>query len=139
MRVELFGDEIESLRAFSPFTQRTLHELDEATVYPAAERLAGDLEPMLVDDEAGEAPPVPADLVAPLPPPHLVWQADEVEDVVREELGAGIELGDALRVTQLPAGQRHSFEAQRPAVAARGLAEAERDLLAFVRGVTASS
>ena len=67
---------------------------------PAAERLAGDLEPMLVDDEAGEAPPVPADLVAPLPPPHLVWQADEVEDVVREELGAGIELGDALRVTQ---------------------------------------
>ncbi|MGH3027847.1 MAG: CarD family transcriptional regulator, partial [Gaiellaceae bacterium] len=134
VRVELFGDEIESLRAFSPFTQRTLHELDEATVYPAAERLAGDLEPMLVDEEAGEAPPIPADLVAPLPPPHLVWQADEVEEVVREELGATLELGDALRVTQLPAGQRHSFEAQRPAVAARGLSEAERDLLAFVRG-----
>ena len=35
---------------------------------------------------------------------------------------------------QLPAGQRYAFEAQRPAVAARGLAEAERDLLAFVRG-----
>ena len=37
-RLELFGDQIESLRAFSPFTQRTLHALEEATVYPAAER-----------------------------------------------------------------------------------------------------
>jgi transcription-repair coupling factor (superfamily II helicase) len=134
VRVELFGDEIESLRAFSPFTQRTLHELEEATVYPAAERVAGQLEPTLVDDEAGETPPVPGDLVAPLPAPHVVWQAGEGEEVAREELGATLELGDALRVSQLPAGQRHSFEAQRPAVAARGLSEAERDLLAFVRG-----
>jgi len=134
VRVELFGDEIESLRAFSPFTQRTLHELDEATVYPAAERIAGDEEPTLVDDEAGETAPVPGDLVAPLPTPHVVWDAGEVEEVVREELGATLALGDALLVSQLPAGQRHSFEAQRPAVAARGLSEAERDLLAFVRG-----
>ena len=37
-------------------------------------------------------------------------------------------------LSQLPAGQRYAFEAQRPAVAARGLAEAERDLLAYVRG-----
>src|SRR4051812_18621860 len=37
-RVEFFGDEIESIRAFSPFTQRALHPVDEATVYPAAER-----------------------------------------------------------------------------------------------------
>ena len=36
--------------------------------------------------------------------------------------------------TALPSGQPHAFEAQRPAVAARGLAEAERDLLGFVRG-----
>src|SRR5207342_926474 len=38
VRIELFGDEIESLRAFSPFTQRTLHELESAVVYAAAER-----------------------------------------------------------------------------------------------------
>ncbi|HWM12981.1 MAG TPA: hypothetical protein VNO56_00705, partial [Gaiellaceae bacterium] len=31
VRIELFGDEIESLRAFSPFTQRTLHALESAT------------------------------------------------------------------------------------------------------------
>src|ERR671934_2330558 len=38
LRVELFGDEIESIRAFSPFTQRTLHPVENAVVYPAAER-----------------------------------------------------------------------------------------------------
>src|SRR5207342_530569 len=37
-RVELFGDEIEAIRAFSPFTQRALREVAEATIYPAAER-----------------------------------------------------------------------------------------------------
>ncbi len=37
-RVEFFGDEIESIRAFSPFTQRALHPVVEATLYPAAER-----------------------------------------------------------------------------------------------------
>src|SRR5919201_892327 len=36
--IELFGDEIESNRAFSPFTQRTLHSVEQATIYPAAER-----------------------------------------------------------------------------------------------------
>ena len=132
VRLELFGEEIESLRAFSPFTQRTLHALDEATVYPAAERRADLGEPFLAND--GEAPPVPDDLVVPLPAPDVVWQAEEAEQAVREELGMELELGDALRISQLPAGQRHAFEAQRPAVAARGLAEAERDLLAYVRG-----
>jgi transcription-repair coupling factor (superfamily II helicase) len=33
-RVEFFGDEIESVRRFSPFTQRALHPVDEATLYP---------------------------------------------------------------------------------------------------------
>ena len=131
VRLELFGDEIESLRAFSPFTQRTLHALESATVYPAAERRLDLVEPMLAEE--GEPAPLPDDLVAPLPKPDLVWQADEVEEVVREELGTSVDLRGALRLTQLPAGQRHSFEAQRPAVAARGLAEAERDLLAYVK------
>ena len=31
LRVELFGDEIEQVRAFSPFTQRALHTITEAT------------------------------------------------------------------------------------------------------------
>jgi transcription-repair coupling factor (superfamily II helicase) len=131
VRVELFGDEIESLRAFSPFTQRTLHGLSEATVFPAAERRADLVEPTLPED--GEVPAVPEDLVAPLPAPDLVWQAEEVAEAVSEELGAELDLGAAIRLSQLPSGQPHAFEAQRPAVAARGLAEAERDLLGYVR------
>ena len=132
VRAEFFGDELESLRAFSPFTQRTLHALREAVVYPAAERRAEAAEPWL--GEEGEAPPVPDDLVAPLPAADLVWQEEDVRRAVREELASEVDLGGAASLSQLPAGQRFSFEAQRPAVAARGIAEAERDLEAYVHG-----
>src|SRR5919204_4743708 len=47
LRIEFFGDEIESIRAFSPFTQRALRPLSEATIYPAAERRADLVEPTL--------------------------------------------------------------------------------------------
>jgi transcription-repair coupling factor (superfamily II helicase) len=131
VRIELFGDEVESIRAFSPFTQRTLHALEEAVVHPAAERRADAAEPWLADE--GDAV-VPHDLVAPLPPADVVWQVEEARDAVRDELGADIGLGRAIELSQLPAGQRYAFEAQPPAVAARGLAEAERDLEAYVHG-----
>src|SRR5206468_11851855 len=49
IRVELFGDEVEALRAFSPFTQRTLHDVEHAAVYPAAERRADLVEPTVSD------------------------------------------------------------------------------------------
>ena len=61
LRIELFGDEIEAIRAFSPFTQRALRPVDEATVYPAAERRLDLVEPTLLDE--GEQPRVPDDLV----------------------------------------------------------------------------
>jgi transcription-repair coupling factor (superfamily II helicase) len=130
VRLELFGDEIESIRAFSAFTQRTLHPLDGAIVYPAAERRLDLVEPWVEE----EPRPLPDDLVTPLPNAHLVWDASEVARAVEEELGVAPDLGGAVELSQLPAGQAYAFEAQRPAVAARGLAEAERDLLAFVRG-----
>src|SRR5262249_44530501 len=37
LRIELFGDEVEAVRAFSPFTQRALHEVEGAVVYPRAQ------------------------------------------------------------------------------------------------------
>src|SRR5919109_321651 len=59
LRIELFGDEIEQMRAFSPFTQRALHPVDRAVVYAAAERR--------LDVAEGQAPgPVPEDLVPPV-------------------------------------------------------------------------
>ena len=45
LRIEFFGDEVEAVRAFSPFTQRALHAVEEAAVYPAAERRLDLVEP----------------------------------------------------------------------------------------------
>ena len=129
VRIEFFGDEIESIRAFSPFTQRALRPLHEAVVYPAAERRLDLVEPTLADE-----PPVPDDLVPPLPAPELVWLPADVREIWREELGGEPALDGAVELDELPAGQPYAFEAQRPAVAARGVAEAERDLAAFIRG-----
>src|SRR5207244_1574135 len=129
LRVEFFGDEIESARAFSPFTQRTLHPVEDATIYPAAERRADLSEPTLSDK-----PHVPNDLVAPLDrPPDLVWEPDEVRRVWEEEGYEPQSLKGAAELDPLPAGQPFAFEAQRPALAARGLAEAENELAGFVR------
>jgi transcription-repair coupling factor (superfamily II helicase) len=124
LRVEFWGDEIEQMRAFSPFTQRALHPVDEAIVYPAAERRLD-----LVDPEEEEP-----ELVRVLPAgPDLVWEADEVRAVWDEEGLDPVPLDRAAKLDQLPASQPFAFEAQRPALVARGLAEAENELNAFVR------
>ena len=136
LRVEFFGDEIEAIRAFSPFTQRALHDVESAIVYPAAERRADLVEPSLPDGSEGlSLEQVPSDLVPPLErPPDLVWQPDEVREVWAEEFGNELLLEGAAELDPLPRGQRFAFEAQRPAVAARGLVEAESELASFVRG-----
>jgi transcription-repair coupling factor (superfamily II helicase) len=129
LRLEFFGDEIESVRAFSPFTQRTLHPVEDATIYPAAERRVDLSEPTLSDELA-----VPNDLVAPLDrPPDLVWEPDEVRRVWEEEGYEPQSLKGSSEFDPLPAGQPFALEAQRPALAARGLAEAENELAGFVR------
>jgi transcription-repair coupling factor (superfamily II helicase) len=133
LRIEFFGDEIESVRAFSPFTQRALHPVERAVVYPAAERRLLLLEPTLRDDEQAP-PPVPGDLVPALTrAPDFVWEPDEVRKVCLEELGIESDVEGATMLDPLPANQPFSFEAQRPALAARGLAEAENELGALVR------
>jgi transcription-repair coupling factor (superfamily II helicase) len=137
LRVEFFGDEIESVRAFSPFTQRALHPVTEATLYPAAERLLTLVEPELADDGDGEASAVevPDDLVPPLRrPPDLVFQPDDVRRVWEDD---GVleppSLAGSTELDPFPQAQPFAFEAQRPAIAARGLAEAESELSALLR------
>jgi transcription-repair coupling factor (superfamily II helicase) len=133
LRIELFGDEIESIRAFSPFTQRALHPVEQALVYPAVERRPDLLEPTLPDDDEGPAP-ISDDLVPPLDhAPELVWEPDEVRSVTFEEFDLELDLAGSTELDPLPANQPFSFEAQRPALAARGLAEAENELGALVR------
>jgi transcription-repair coupling factor (superfamily II helicase) len=130
IRIELFGDEIEAIRVFSPFTQRALRPIDAAAIYPAAERRQD-----LVETTFKEvARRVPDDLVPPLPgPPDLVWQPDEVRRVWEEEDLPPAHLAGATELDPLPSGQPYVFEAQRPALAARGLAEAENELGGLVR------
>jgi transcription-repair coupling factor (superfamily II helicase) len=120
LRIEFFGDEIEQIRAFSPFTQRALHPVQRAVVYPATERRID------VDEEAIEATPVGIR-------PDFVWRADDVRSVWEEEGLDPVSLDGAAALDPLPSGQAFSFEAQRPALAARGLAEAENELRALVR------
>jgi transcription-repair coupling factor (superfamily II helicase) len=118
LRIEFFGDEIEQMRAFSPFTQRALHPVEQATVYPAVERRLDE------DDESAEQLGIE---------PDLVWRAADVRSVWEEEGLTPVDLRGASELDPLPSGQPYSFEAQRPAIAARGLAEAENELRALVR------
>jgi transcription-repair coupling factor (superfamily II helicase) len=135
LRVDFFGDEIEHVRAFSPFTQRALHTADETIVYPAAERRGDLVEHERRDADDGAAPAPPADLVPPIDrAPDIVWQPDEVRRIAAEDGVADLDVDGATELDPFPQGQPHRFEAQRPAVAARGLAEAENELLGFVRG-----
>jgi transcription-repair coupling factor (superfamily II helicase) len=135
LRVEFWGDVIEQIRAFSPFTQRALHPVEQVVVYPAAERRLDLLDVSLPDLEGGQtAGPISTDLVAPIPEgPDLVWQVDEVRAVWEEEGLEPVSLKGAALIDALPANQPFAFEAQRPALVARGLAEAENELGAFVR------
>ncbi len=132
LRIELFGDEIEQIRAFSPFTQRALRQVETATIYPAAERRAELVEIVLPDDD--EPIRVPDDLVAPFDmPPDLVWSPDDVRAAWEDEGFAPVSLEGAAELSPLPQGQPFSFDAQRPALAARGLSEAENELNGLLR------
>jgi transcription-repair coupling factor (superfamily II helicase) len=125
LRVEFFGDDIEQIRAFSPFTQRALHPVSAAVIYPARERVADEGE--LAGDAALDRVPL---LDAP---PDLVWQPDDVTSLWDEEALEPAALDGTARLDALPRSQPHVFEAQRPAIAARGLAEAENELAAMVK------
>ncbi len=129
LRIELFGDEIEQVRAFSPFTQRALHPVEEAVIYPARERRAD-----LVELEA-ERGHTPRDDRVPVVDgsPDVVWQPDDVRRVWEEEGLEPAPLAGAAELDPLPRAQAHAFEAQRPAIAARGLAEAENELAGMLR------
>ena len=86
------------------------------------------------DDEDEIAPVAAGDLVAPIDrAPDLVWQPDDVRSVWQEQELDPVSLKGATELDPFPRGQPFSFEAQRPAIAARGLAEAENELAGFVR------
>ena len=138
LRIELFGDEIEGIRAFSPFTQRALRDVDEAVVQPAAERRRDTIELTLPDETEDRERRAVTEGGTPLVPvvdrvPDLVWQPDDVRQVWEEEGVTPLVLAGAAELDPLPQGQPYSFDAQRPALAARGLSEAENELSGLLR------
>ncbi len=158
VRVEFFGDQIERLSAFSAFTQRSLRDCDHVLIHPAAEYRAAP-EQSGWGQEDGDGPFVPAGLV-PLGPELvagaavLAWNpADLVSGIegahaeAAERLhdpaarGRGYVQLDAVTdlvesvpaLEEMPLGQPFQFEAQLPALASTGIAEAENELRALVR------
>ena len=63
----------------------------------------------------------------------LVWSPDDVRAVWDEESLAPVSLVGATELSALPQAQPFSFDAQRPALAARGLSEAENELNGLLR------
>ena len=111
--------------------------VDGASSIPRPSAGSTSSSPRLADEGHGR---VPDDLVPPLDrAPDLVWEPDEVR-----ASGGGVRPSSSrskapTELDPLPASQPFAFEAQRPAIAARGLAEAENELAGFVRAGTGSS
>jgi transcription-repair coupling factor (superfamily II helicase) len=140
IRVELFGDEIDSMRRFSVFTQRSLGEAERVELAPAAELSAEHRED--VDPDGFRAP---LDLV---PDEALVAiaAAEEIPGALRdfwEDVTAVadeaemrpfyVDVAEALQSRArlslgADAGQEHSFRAQRAEFPSRTLSEAEGEL-----------
>ena len=158
IRVELFGDEIESMRRFSVFTQRSLGDAERVELAPAAEISAEHRDQLMRGRAAaeGEARPVHGAFIAPLdlvPTEALVVLAsaeeipgalhDHWEDVTGsiEEKEARELYADVAEPLQAraslslgpDAGQEHSFRAQRAEFPSRTLAEAEGELEKLTR------
>jgi transcription-repair coupling factor (superfamily II helicase) len=116
VRVELFGDEIESMRWFSTFTQRSLGEAERVELAPAAEldaehRELAELAAMEAAEKGDEAPSAaealplerfgpPLDLV-PDSAAMILVAAEEIEPALRdhwEDATAAMHADDARRL-----------------------------------------
>jgi transcription-repair coupling factor (superfamily II helicase) len=98
MRIELFGDEIESMRWFSTFTQRSLGDAERVELAPAAEldaehREIAALAAMEAEEEGREAP----SLAEALPLEHFGPPLDLVSEQAAVILAAAEEIEPALR------------------------------------------
>jgi transcription-repair coupling factor (superfamily II helicase) len=98
VRIELFGDEVESMRWFSTFTQRSLGEAERVELAPAAEldaehRELAELAAMAAAEDGGEAP----NLAEALPLDRFQAPLDLVPERAAVVLAAAEEIEPALR------------------------------------------
>ncbi|HEY6730493.1 MAG TPA: transcription-repair coupling factor, partial [Solirubrobacterales bacterium] len=98
VRIELFGDEVESMRWFSTFTQRSLGDAERVELAPAAEmdaehRELAELAAMAAEEAEGESP----NLAEVLPLEHFRAPLDLVPEAAAVVLAAAEEIEPALR------------------------------------------
>ncbi len=133
IRVDWFGDEIESLRAFSPFTQKTIRPLMRAEIWAAAEPDDARLVDPLDDPGPGDA------RVVRLQPSEYEGALREAIERREEEAAAGalddpsvlVARLDDLSVLDLQVPGGHVapvFDVREARFATRGMAEAEAEM-----------
>ncbi|HEX8753492.1 MAG TPA: transcription-repair coupling factor [Solirubrobacterales bacterium] len=98
VRIELFGDEVDSMRWFSTFTQRSLGDAERVELAPAAEldaehRELAELAAMAAEEEGAEAP----NLAEALPLDRFQAPLDLVPGEAAVVLAAAEEIEPALR------------------------------------------
>ncbi|MEI7793401.1 MAG: transcription-repair coupling factor [Thermoleophilia bacterium] len=133
VRIDWFGDEVESLRAFSPFTQKTIRPLTRVGIWTAAEPGDVPLVDPLVDPGIGGA------RVVRLQPADYEGALREALERLEDEAAAGalddpatlISRLDDLAVLDLrvPSGtEAPVFDVREARFATRGMAEAESEM-----------
>jgi transcription-repair coupling factor (superfamily II helicase) len=137
-RVELFGDEVESMRAFSAFTQRTIRPITRLVAWPAAEGEDGVIDPLTAEGLAATS------LVRLAPGEHAAALAEAIERL-EDEAAAGA-VADPAAVQAALAGlgvldlapprgaSPGAFDATEPRFAARTATESENELGRLTRG-----
>ena len=140
VRIDLFGDEVESIRAFSPFTQRSIRSLERVALWPAAEPADVPHADPLVRSAAGpgrgRAPgSVRARRGAPARPlERLEDEAAAGELADAEPTLARLAEAAALDLVPPGGGRAPVFDAAEPRFAVRGMREAEAELARLARG-----
>ena len=137
VRIDLFGDDIEDLRAFSPFTQVTVRRLDRVTVWPA-----GESEDAELVDATGELRRAALVRLSPAQHAGVLTQALEL---LEDEVAAGAvsdpeallpALGDmtALDIAPPTGGAAGVVDVREARFAARGHAEATSQIARLAAG-----
>lgn len=140
VRIDWFGDEVESIRAFSPFTQKTIRPLDAVQLWAAAEDPEAPLADPLDDPGPGDARIVRLgavdygrsvrDAVERFEEEAAVGALADLDSLVAR-LGAGAMLDLAV-----PAGSDDAaFDALEARFPTRGMAEAESEMARLSSGI----
>lgn len=138
VRIELFGDEVESIRAFSPFTQRTIRPLERIMVWPAAEPGSDTPGAPLADGRFAGAAVVrlgPAQFPGALRAARERFEDEAASGALAEaeDVTGALDGATALDLVPPAGGGGAAFDAVEAKFATRGQKEAEAELARLAR------